>query len=103
MYLDIDVFDFAKVQLSYIANNAIMQSNKVITQNTETTLFSFHTDSSKWWCKGAIFNNLFPPVFLKYSTCNTTDNVSIIGITAIMSNIKGIFKYNAIADITPPK
>ena len=87
--------------LLYIANKAIIQSSSVIIQNTDTTLFSFQPDNSKWWCKGAIFNNLFPPVFLKYTTCITTDKVSNTGIAAITINIKGIFKYNAIADITP--
>ena len=88
---------------SQIANSAIMQSNNVIIQNTDTTLFSLHPDNSKWWCKGAIFSNLFPPVFLKYKTWITTDNVSNTGIAATIININGIFKYNAIADITPPK
>ena len=86
-----------------IANNAIIQSNNVIMQNTDTTLFSFQPDNSKWWCKGAIFNNLFPPVFLKYATCNTTDKVSNTGIAAIINSINGIFRYKAIADITPAK
>ena len=81
----------------------MMQSNNVIIQNTDTTLFSFQPDNSKWWCNGAIFSNLFPPVFLKYATCNTTDNVSNTGIAAITISINGIFKYNAIAEITPPK
>ena len=71
-------------------------------QNTDTTLFSFQPDNSKWWCIGAILNNLFPPVFLKYTTCNTTDMVSITGIAAIINNMSGICKYNAIVAITPP-
>ena len=33
--------------LLYIANNAIIQSNNVIMQNTDTTLFSFQPDNSK--------------------------------------------------------
>lgn len=88
---------------SQIANNAIMQSSNVIMLNTDTTLFSFQPDNSKWWCNGAIFNNLFPPVFLKYATCSTTDKVSNTGIAAIIRSINGIFRYNAIADITPSK
>ena len=50
----------------------------------------------------SIFNNLFPLVFLKYITCNTTESVSITGIAAIINKISGIFKYNAKPDITPP-
>ena len=47
--------------------------------------------------------NLFPPVFLKYTTCIITDNVSKIGISAIKISTSGIFKYKAILEITPPK
>ena len=79
-----------------------MQRTKVIKQNTETTLFSLQPESSKWWCSGAILNNLFPPVILKKTTCKTTDNVSTTGINAITNKIIGIFKYSAIAAITPP-
>ena len=79
-----------------------MHSISVSMLKIETTLFSFQPDSSKWWCKGAILNSLFPPVFLKYSTCSTTDSVSTTGIAAISNNSNGIFKYSAIAAITPP-
>lgn len=79
-----------------------MQSISVNMQNIDTTLFSFQPDNSKWWCNGAILNNLFPPVFLKYITCNTTDSVSTTGIAAIIRSISGICKYKAIAEITPP-
>ena len=48
-------------------------------------------------------NNRFPPVDLKYATCAITDNVSKTGINATIKRINGIFIYNAIADITPPK
>ena len=79
-----------------------MHNTKVIAPNTITTLFSFHPDNSKWWCNGAILNILLP-VFLKYATWIITDNVSNTGINAITKSNIGIFKYNAIADITPPK
>ena len=79
-----------------------MQSINVNMQNIDTTLFSFHPDNSKWWCNGAILNILLP-VFLKYATWIITDNVSNTGINAITKSNIGIFKYNAIADITPPK
>ena len=46
--------------------------------------------------------NILFPVLLKYVTCIITDNVSNTGINAIISNINGICKYSAIADITPP-
>jgi len=42
------------------------------------------------------------PVLLKCATCNITDNVSSIGIIAIITNNKGIFKYKAIAATAPP-
>ena len=71
--------------------------------NIETTLFSFQPESSKWWCNGAILNNLFPLVFLKYATCKTTEIVSTTGIAAIIKSNNGIFRYSAIAAMTPPK
>ena len=80
-----------------------MQKIKVINEKIDTTLFSFHPDSSKWWCNGAILNNLLPPVILKNATCAITDNVSNTGIKAIIKRINGILIYNAIAEITPPK
>jgi len=78
-----------------------MHNNNVIKLNTITTLLSLQPDSSKWWCNGAILKILFP-VFLKCATCIITDKVSNTGINAININNSGIFKYNAIADITPP-
>ena len=70
-----------------------MQSISVNMQNIDTTLFSFQPDNSKWWCNGAILNNLLPPVLLKYITCNTTDSVSISAssgdmVEFILSDIK---------------
>ena len=79
----------------------ITHTINVITLNITTTLFSVHPDNSKWWCIGVILNTLFP-VFLKYTTWIITDIVSITGIIAIKSNNNGIFKYKAIAEITPP-
>lgn len=64
-------------------------------------MFSFQPDNSKWWCIGVILKILFP-VFLKYLTCIITDNVSITGTKAIISNNNGIFKYNAIPATAPP-
>ena len=55
-----------------------MHKAKVIILNTDTILFSFHPDSSKWWCIGVILKILFP-VFLKYLTWIITDIVSITG------------------------
>lgn len=43
------------------------------------------------------------PVNLYDATCNITEIVSSTGINATISSIKGILKYNAIPDITPPK
>ena len=79
-----------------------MHNTNVIKLNTITTLLSFQPDNSKWWCKGAILNILFP-VFLKYATWIITDKVSKTGTRAITSNNNGIFKYNANAEITPPQ
>ena len=81
--------------------NPIIQTNSVTRLNTITTLFSVHPDNSKWWCIGVILKTLFP-VFLKYATWIITDNVSNTGINATTNNNSGIFKYNAIAEITPP-
>ena len=39
---------------------------------------------------------------MKYITCIITESVSNTGIKAIIINNIGIFKYNAMADITPP-
>ena len=39
---------------------------------------------------------------MKYTTCNITDTVSIIGIIANTISINGIFKYSAIPAIAPP-
>ena len=68
-----------------------MHNPKVIKLNIITTLLSFQPDNSKWWCKGAILNILFP-VFLKYATWIMTDKVSNTGIRAITINNNGIFK-----------
>ena len=79
-----------------------MQNTNVIKLNTDTILFSFQPDNSKWWCIGVILKILFP-VLLKYKTCIITDIVSITGINAITGNNNGSLRYKAIVDITPPK
>lgn len=78
-----------------------MHKAKVIILNTDTILFSFHPDSSKWWCIGVILKILFP-VFLKYLTWIITDIVSITGTKAIINNNSGIFRYNAMPATAPP-
>ena len=55
--------------------------------NTDTTLFSLPPDNSKWWWSGAILKILFP-VLLKCATWIITDNVSSIGIIAIIPIIE---------------
>jgi hypothetical protein len=37
----------------------------VMIQKRTTTWFSFHPDSSKWWCSGAMRKMRLPPVHLK--------------------------------------
>ena len=86
----------------YIIFSPITQAINVITLNNITTWFSLQPDSSKWWWSGAILNTLFP-VFLNTATWIITDNVSSTGIIAIINNNRGIFKYNAIPDTTPPR